>query len=358
MKCKFFSGSIIAGLLTALTVSTSVIAADATPAFKVFNKTSMVGDVAKDDQSTFYDIEKKKYELIEGKAQDAYLEGFWGAMAKEKNKSVEAVRKDYMDQNIKLSEKEVAQTLEKFKDHPQLSKLDKKEQESQVRDYLRDRDSRELLQSIISAGTKKGDLVVLYPRPEEPIYNLTVSATDHVRYGANDTDTKPLGCADAKCPITIVEYSEFQCPFCSRVIPDVKRVLTEYKGKIRWIVRDFPLSFHDRARPAAIAAKCASFQDKYWSMSTVLFQNQTALSDSDIDKYAGQIGLDKVKFAACLKAPGPADALIEANFQSGAKLGVTGTPAYFINGRRLSGALPFAEFQRVINDELTKSKKS
>ncbi len=358
MKSQVSNGLKLLGVLLAFSASNLAYGGDTTPAFKVFGKTSTVGDVGKDDQSTFYDIEKKKFELIEGKAQDAYLDAYWNQMAKEKNVSVEAVRNEYMDKNIKISEKEVAQTLEKFKDHPQLSKLDKKEQENQVRDYLRDRDTRELLQTIINNGVKKGELVVLYPKPEEPIYNLTVSSTDHVKYGPNDTDTKPLGCAEAKCPITIIEYSEFQCPFCSRVIPDVKRVLTEYKGKVRWIVRDFPLSFHDRARPAAIAAKCAGFQDKYWQMYSILFDNQRALADSDIENYAGKIGLDKAKFSACLKNPANAEALIEANFQSGVKLGVSGTPAYFINGRRLSGALPFSEFQRVIDDELAKGKKS
>jgi protein-disulfide isomerase len=357
MRFHFFQVSVAAGAALLLAVSPVAFGGDANTAFKVFNKTSTIADVAKEDQSTFYDIEKKKYELIEGKAHEAYLEAFWAQMAKDKGSSVEAVRREYFDKNIKVSEKEVSATLEKFKDHPQLSKLSKKEQEGQVRDYLKDRDTRELMQSIIDAGIKKGDLVVLYPEPEEPVYKITVSNTDHVRYGPNDTDTKPVGCAEAKCPITVVEYSEFQCPFCSKVVPDVKRVLTEYKGKIRWIVRDYPLSFHDRARPAAIAAKCASFQDKYWSMYSVLFQNQQSLGDSDLEKYGAQVGLDKNKYAECIKNPGPAEELIESNFQSGARLGVSGTPAFFINGRRLSGALPFAEFRRVIEDELSKVKK-
>ena len=154
-----------------------------------------------------------------------------------------------------------------------------------------------------------------------------------------------------------MEYSEFQCPFCSKVVPDTKRILAEYKGKIRWIVRDFPLSFHDRAKPAAIAAKCAAEQGKYWNMYSQLFDNQRNLGDSDLKSYADKIGLDKGKYDQCVANPGPMEAKIEKNMQTGMALGVSGTPAFFINGRRLSGAMPYSEFKRIIDDELSGKKK-
>ncbi len=132
--------------------------------------------------------------------------------------------------------------------------------------------------------------------------------------------------------------------------------MTEYKGKVRWIVRDFPLSFHDRAKPAAIAATCAGQQNKYWQMYKTIFDNQQKLGDSDLEQYAKQVGVDMKRWQTCLKNPKEIEAEIEANMRSGMSLGVNGTPAFFINGRKLPGAVPFADFRRVIEDEL-KAKK-
>ena len=134
--------------------------------------------------------------------------------------------------------------------------------------------------------------------------------------------------------------------------------MAEYKGQVRWIVRDFPLSFHDRARPAAVAAKCAHKQGKYWDMYFKLFENQRSLSDKDFEKYAKDIKVDFKKWRACVKNPSSVMALIDANFQSGQKVGVTGTPAFFINGKRLSGAQPYEKFKEVFEEELKAKRKS
>jgi protein-disulfide isomerase len=141
------------------------------------------------------------------------------------------------------------------------------------------------------------------------------------------------------------------------VLPALERVFNEYKGKVRMTVRDFPLNFHDRAKPAGVAAHCAGDQGKFWSMYKVLFDNQQALTDADLEKHAQTAGLDVAKWKSCIANPAPKMALIEENMQSGIKYGVSGTPCYFINGRRLSGAMPFEEFKRVIDDELAKTKK-
>jgi protein-disulfide isomerase len=344
-------------LVAGLTASVAKAEDRSQPAFKIAGKATSLDDVYKQDQAAFYDLDKKRFEIIEKVAKEQYLEYFWQQKAKEAGKSVADARKAYEDKNIKVSEKEVKETLEKFKDHPSLAKLDKKEQDRQVRDYLVERGRRELFDGIIDAGLKKGDLVIAVAEPEEPIFQVPSNPDDIMRYGPELSDTKPIGCKGDDCAITVIEYSEFQCPFCSRVQPDAKRILAEFKGKIRWAVRDFPLSFHDRARPAAIAAKCAAEQGKYWNMYATLFDNQRSLSDSDLKSYGDKIGLDKAKFEKCQANPATAEAKIDRNFQTGVALGVTGTPAFFINGRRLSGAMPYSEFKRVIDDELSGKKK-
>ncbi len=332
--------------------------ANAEPAYKIAGKTTSVADVYKEDQAAFFDLEKKKFEMIDRIARTKYLEHYWQTRAKKEGKSVAESKAEYEKKNLKVSEKEIKETLAKYKDHPSLKKLSKKEQLKQIRDFISQRGRGELLDGIVSAAMRKGELVVMYPEPIEPVYKVTVRADDHVRFGPDYDDTKPFGCKGTDCAITIVEYSEFQCPFCVRVLPDVKKVLKDYKGKIRWVVRDFPLSFHDRARPAAIAAHCAGQQGKFWNMYGALFDNQRKLGDSDITSYAKKIGLNSAKFEKCQKNPKKVETVIDKNFQSGSALGVTGTPAFFINGRRLSGALPYSEFRRVIESELSKQKKS
>jgi len=247
--------------------------------------------------------------------------------------------------------------VEKYKDNAQFKALSKDEQERQVKEFLKDRGARSVESDIIQKAMKSGELVINLPQPKEPVYDIKLSDTDVTRFGPGNDDIKPMGCERKACPITIVEYSEFQCPFCSRVVPTTKRILTEYKGKISWTTRDFPLSFHDRARPAAVAAHCAAEQGKFWHMYSEMFANQSALDDESLKKYAAKSVGDKAKWEECFKNPGPKNQLIDANIESGSKVGVTGTPAFFINGRRISGAQPYEEFKRIIDEELGRSKK-
>jgi len=148
----------------------------------------------------------------------------------------------------------------------------------------------------------------------------------------------------ATAPVTIVEFSDFQCPFCSRAEEVVSKVLKAYDGKVRLVYRDFPLPFHPQAEKASEAAHCAMAQGKYWEMHEKLFANQKALEPTEL-------GLDQSKFDKCLDSGQTAKA-VAANRSAGEKAGVTGTPAFFVNGYELSGAQPFEEFKNLIDGEL------
>jgi protein-disulfide isomerase len=158
-----------------------------------------------------------------------------------------------------------------------------------------------------------------------------------------------------KAPVTIVEFSDFECPYCSRAEESVKQVMKEYAGKVRVVYRDFPLPFHPNAQKAAEAAHCAGDQGKYWDMHEKLFANQKALAVADLKSHAKGIGLDQAKFDKCLDS-GDKAAIVEKNKQAGSEVGVTGTPAFFINGVMLSGAQPFSEFKSIIDKELAAKK--
>ncbi len=156
-------------------------------------------------------------------------------------------------------------------------------------------------------------------------------------------------------PVTIVEFSDFQCPFCGRVAPTVKQIEDKYKGKVRLTFRNYPLPFHDHAQLAAEAAMAANEQGKFWEMHDKMFANQQALNRPDLEKYASEIGLNVDKFKADLDS-GKEKANVNADVTYANSLpgGGMGTPTFFINGHKIPGALPFEQFQAVIDGELKK----
>lgn len=169
------------------------------------------------------------------------------------------------------------------------------------------------------------------------------------------TAGRPERGGGAKAPVTIVEFSDYQCPFCKRGEDSVQKVFETYGDKVRIVFRDYPLPFHPQARPAAEAANCANDQGKFWEYNKKLFANQSALAETDLKTYAKDLGLDTAKFDECF-AKKTHSAAIDKDIADGATVGVNGTPAFFINGRSLSGAQPFDKFKEVIDDELANSK--
>ena len=162
-------------------------------------------------------------------------------------------------------------------------------------------------------------------------------------------DSQPRGPKDA--PVQLILFSDFQCPFCSRVETTLKQVKDRYGDKIAIYFRDYPLPFHQYAAKAAEAAACAGKMGKYWEYHDALFANQQALDVPSLKKTAETLGLDGNAFGQCLDS-GEMKAKVDKDQQAGQGYGVSGTPASFINGRLVPGAQPFEGFQRVIDDEL------
>jgi protein-disulfide isomerase len=157
----------------------------------------------------------------------------------------------------------------------------------------------------------------------------------------------------ALAPVTIVVFSDFQCPFCSRVEPTLKQVEQAFPGKVRFTWRHQPLPFHPNAMPAARAAEAARTQGRFWEMHEKLFADQQALSDATYSKYARELGLDLARFQK--EAAGEAAGKRIADDQALAqKVGATGTPTMFVNCRLISGAQPFGKFKAMVEEELRK----
>jgi protein-disulfide isomerase len=167
-----------------------------------------------------------------------------------------------------------------------------------------------------------------------------------------DVGTAPIrGGKDAK--ITIVEFSDFQCPFCSRVNPTLAQINQTYGDKVRVAFKHLPLRIHPDAPAAHAAAEAAHRQGKFWEMHDKIFANQRDLKPEKFRDYAKESGLDVVKFDKDVASP-DVKKKIDADSQEADKLGVSGTPAFFINGRYLSGAQPFEAFKKMIDEELAK----
>jgi protein-disulfide isomerase len=158
------------------------------------------------------------------------------------------------------------------------------------------------------------------------------------------------GPADA--PVTIVEFSDFECPYCSRVLPSIKQAVETYGDKVRVVFRQFPLnSIHPRAQKAAEAALCAADQEKFWEMHDAMFADQKSLGVDQLKAKAAQLGLDSEAFNSCLDGSKNAER-VAADVQEGVAAGVTGTPAMFVNGRFVNGAVPFEQLSEILDEEL------
>ncbi len=157
-------------------------------------------------------------------------------------------------------------------------------------------------------------------------------------------------------PITIVEFSEFQCPFCTRVLPTLKKIEEKYGDKVKVAFMHLPLPFHKDADLAAQAAMAAHEQGKFWEYHDILFQNQKALKREQLEQYAQQLGLNMDKFKAALDS-GKYKEHVEKDKAEARKHGASGTPTFFVNGRKLVGAQPFASFEKLIDEQLKKAGK-
>jgi protein-disulfide isomerase len=156
-------------------------------------------------------------------------------------------------------------------------------------------------------------------------------------------------------PIELVEFSDFQCPFCQRANPTIEQVLKTYGDRIHFVYRNYPLPNHPNARPAAEAAACADDQGRFWQYHDQLFANPS-LTDASLKQYAAAIGLDATRFNACFDGR-RFKSDVDKDIKEATAAGVTGTPAFFINGRALEGAQPFEAFKRVIDEELAAKKR-
>ena len=192
---------------------------------------------------------------------------------------------------------------------------------------------------------------VASPTPAQSQVQNPDEVPEVVRYDIPVDDDPVIGPEDA--PITIVEFSDYECPYCQQWHTEVfDRLMLAYPEQVRLVYRDFPItSIHPNAMPAAVAANCAREQDGFWDYHDKLFRMELGLSTDAYQEYASQLDLDVEEFVECLDS-GRYEEEVQADFDFAANLGVRSTPTFFVNGIAVVGAQPFEVFQQVIEQEL------
>jgi protein-disulfide isomerase len=236
-----------------------------------------------------------------------------------------------------ITETEVAAFYEQNKERAQGRTLD--QLRGEIKPYLEERrrqQARAMLVEELKAKSGGSVKVMLDP----PRYTVPTSDEDPVR-------------GNPAAPVTIVEFSDYQCPFCARVNPTLDRVRQTYGDKVKIVFKDFPLGNHPQAPKAAEAARCAGEQSKYWEMHDAMFANQRALDVPALKQTARAIGLNGATFDQCLDS-GKWAAAVSSGTALGEKMGVNSTPTLYINGRAVIGAMPFENFKAIIDEELAR----
>jgi len=257
--------------------------------------------------------------------------------AKAAGQTVEAfVGADTVKRLPAVTEADVAQFYEQNKERAQGRTLD--QLRGEIKPFLESRREQQARAMLVEELKAKGGTVKVMLDP--PRYTVPTAASDPVR-------------GSAAAPITIVEFSDYQCPFCARVNPTLDRVRQTYGDRVKIVFKDYPLPNHAQAPKAAEAAHCAGEQNKYWEMHDAMFANQRALEVPSLKQAARAIGLDGAKFDQCVDS-GKHAGLVAAGMELGNKMGVNSTPTLYINGRAVIGAMPFENFKQVIDEELTR----
>lgn len=278
-------------------------------------------------------LRQKEYEIKSRALENVINQKLLEAEGKKKGITAEKVLEQEVDS--KIAEPSDAE-LEAF----YLAQKDRLKQpfeeiKTQIRDGLKQGKLQQARQNYLQRLWRESDVAILLSSPKLQL------SYDPARVRG-----------DSKAAVVIIEFSDFECPFCQTAYPVMKQMLTKYSGKIRLAYRDFPLrQIHPHAEAAAEASRCATEQGKFWEYHDLLFSNPGKLDNAALDEYARSLQLDKELFESCLSS-GKFKAGVEDDLQAGLKAGVSGTPAFFINGTLVTGAQPAAVFEKAIEQEL------
>ena len=208
-----------------------------------------------------------------------------------------------------------------------------------IKKFLSHLKKKELIDNWLETNQKSGLISVLLPKPKRPVFKLEVGKAPFQ--------------GDKNAKVTLVEFSDFQCPFCAKGATLIKQIKKKYGDKVKVVFKNFPLPFHKHAQVAAEASLCANEQGQkfFWKLHDHMFENQNLLKKEDLINSAGKLGLKKGPFQKCLEA-GRYTAQVKADMEDGKAVGVRSTPTFFVNGKMVTGAQPIKVFTDLIDEDL------
>lgn len=310
-----------------------------TPAAKVGDEVIALEELERALSAQLAKLEQQRFQLLEQRLEQVIGERLVAQEARRRGTTVEQLLKaEVYVKAPEVTDAEVSAFMSE--NRARLPKGDEAEVQLKVWDYLRSQKVGQQRQAYIRSLRRQATVTVYLQEP----------ASARVAVSGDKGFTR--GPADA--PVVMVEFSDYQCPFCKRVLSTLQQVLDAYPGKVKWVFRDFPIvSLHPTAPKAHEAARCAGDQGKFWEYHDVLFDRSPRHAPPELKRYARELRLDAAAFERCLDS-GAYQAAVDGDVQEGARLGVTGTPTFFINGRQLVGAQPLAEFQKLVDAELAR----
>ena len=287
-------------------------------------------------ESEIYEQEKKLFDLKMDKIKAVILEKLVNSDPRKKNLTNDQFLEQYITKGLKVKKEQIDAFIKERnipKEH-QTAELSKR-----VEKFLMIDEKKKAVDRWVAEKTAKMDIEVYLKEPMRPTFNVNIG------------DAPIAGGKDAK--VTIVEFSDFQCPFCSKGAKIVDKLKKKYGNKIKVAFKNFPLPFHNQAKGAAVAGLCANDQgsDKFWKMHDMMFENQTKLDKTGLKELAKQAKLDLKKFSECLDK-NTYLAKVDQDMNEGKKVGVKSTPTFFVNGMLINGAQPVEVFSELIDKEL------
>jgi protein-disulfide isomerase len=284
-----------------------------------------------------FDVENQRYEVLEGVLDNMIDESLFSAEAKHRGVTVDQLLAAEVDGKI-----------------TPVTEAEKRSQYESIKERVKGQPEADVLRQIESGmrQERQAERRAAFAYELWKKANATI-ALDAPRLSVEPGDGPAQGPASA--PVTIVEFSDFQCPYCARAAITLRELKKQYGERVRLVFRHFPLrQIHPHAEKAAEAASCAGEQGHFWEMHDRLFENQAQLELADLKRRASDLHLNTAAFDRCLDS-GRAASRVQRDAAAGEELGVRGTPGIFINGRVFRGALPLQRFARVVDGELARA---
>lgn len=292
-------------------------------------------ELAQGIENDIYEAENKIFDIKMARLKALVLEKLMKNDPKKKGLTNDQYMDQHIAKNVKISKKEV----DKFVEEKQIPKERLTPQlQERIQQFLLTDKKRAAVDDWIAKKTKKGGIDVYIDKPRRPSFKI-------------DIGNAPQTNKDA--PVTIVEFSDFQCPYCSKAALTVDELKKKYGKKLNVVFKQYPLPFHSQAKIAANAALCAAEQkpELFWKMHDKLFGDQAKLNRNDLDETARKLGVKDGDFKKCMDAK-KYFAQIDKDIDQGKELGVKSTPTFFVNGKLVSGAQPVEVFSEIIDEEL------